>query len=134
MNKEAIQDYIDDNVRKSTDSSIQALTSLVRSLQEDNRRHREEELESRQLYRMEMLNTVENIVKVTVNGKIDAANKKLDMLIERSEPVIKQFEEKQIVNKQFGLIGTTTGKFAAFIGSLTVIGAAFIWFGKILYQ
>lgn len=88
-------DEIHDEIRMSTDSSIQALTVLVRDLQNDNRKHRQEELESRQAYRMEMLNTVENTVKVTVNGKIDAANKKLDMLIERSEPVLTQYEERK---------------------------------------
>ena len=86
---------IHDEIRQSTDSSIQALTMLVRDLQNDNRKHRQDELESRQAYRMEMLNTVENIVKVTVNGKIDSANKKLDMLIERSEPVLTQYEERK---------------------------------------
>ena len=86
---------IHDEIRQSTDSSIQALTMLVRDLQNDNRKHRQEEVESRQTYRMEMLNTVENIVKVTVNGKIDSANKKLDMLIERSEPVLTQYEERK---------------------------------------
>ena len=42
-------DEIHDEIRMSTDSSIQALTALVRDLQNDNRKHRQEELESREL-------------------------------------------------------------------------------------
>lgn len=110
-------DEIHDEIRMSTDSSIQALTTLVRDLQNDNRKHRQEELESRQAYRMEMLNTVENIVKVTVNGKIDAANKKLDMLIERSEPVLTQYEERKGFWATMSNYSKSVGLVAALVAS-----------------
>jgi hypothetical protein len=117
---------IKDHVRQSTDSAIQALTAVVKSVQDDNRRHREEELASREIYREKMLKTVEDIVKVTVNGKIDKIaikqqedSEKIDELvadIKRSEPVIKQYEDTKsfwtVFNSkviQIGIVGSFIG-------------------------
>ena len=88
-------DQIKDQIRQATDSSIQALTLMVREIQNDNRKHREEELGSREDHRKKMLKEVKEIVEITVNGKIDLANRKLDTLISRSAPVIKQYEDSR---------------------------------------
>jgi len=134
MLQEEIKNYIDDNVRKSTDSSIQALTNIVKS-------HHNAEIAAHEEFRNKLLAEVVDVVKTTVNGKIDLLNKKqdeqsekqnkdsekIDILIERTTPVVKEYEEKQVIRSVANRFGIGTSKFAAFIGSVTVIGAAIIW-------
>lgn len=89
------EDAIKDEIRRSTDSAIQALTMLVREIQVENRKHRAEESTAKKQHIELMLKEVGEKIEVVVNGKIDSANKKLDMLIRRTEPVIRQYEDSQ---------------------------------------
>lgn len=62
-----------------------------------------------------------------VNGKIKAIDTKLTEHIERVEPVIKAYEESELLNNTVGKYGERTiflGKIATSFG---VIGASIIW-------
>lgn len=112
-----IKDYIDDNVRKSTDSSIQALTIIIDGLKRDNAKHIENEIKSRQDFRVELADIVERQIKITVNGKIDKIDKKIDELT----PVLRQYNENKIVEERDKKRGMFAVKLA---GGLVTIGGA----------
>ncbi len=116
--------YIDDAVRKSTDSSIQAITNLVDDVKKDIKKiddkidsHKEIEAELRKEHREEMKKEVTNAVKeqvqVTVNGKIDTMRKEnnetnnriektvLDIkkTVDEMEPIREKYSTNQKVKK-----------------------------------
>ena len=121
-------DEIHDEIRMSTDSSIQALTALVRDLQNDNRKHRQEELESRELYREKLIQEVRLEMKAQFNGKMDSITKKVDtlgeqqvLLLERSEPVLTQFEERKGFWTTMSNYSKSVGLIAALVGGGVII-------------
>ena len=112
----------------STDSSIQALTALVRDLQNDNRKHRQEELESRELYREKLIQEVRLEMKAQFNGKMDSITKKVDtlgeqqvLLLDRSEPVLTQFEERKGFWTTMSNYSKSVGLIAALVGGGVII-------------
>ncbi len=112
---EEIRSYIDDNIRKSTDSAVKAMTEISRSIQvsvqaiDDRARvHREEEIDAREVHRENMMKVVETQIVKTVNGKLDKLSIKMDGMDEKitridsaTTPLIKDYTEKKIVGSFF---------------------------------
>lgn len=123
---------IKDEIRHSTDSAVQSLAIIVRSLQQDIIKHREEELASREEYRKNLTGDVKLEMKTQFNGKMDSimkqmdsVMKQLDTLITRSAPVIEQYEDKKGFwntmgdnTKKVGIIGAL---FAGLIAIFTYL-------------
>lgn len=85
MIQEETKDYIDDQVRLSTDSSLKAtsqvlgyLQNSIKEIKETLERHKEEEELSRERARDEMREAVKEQIQITVNGKIDRIAKTLE--------------------------------------------------------
>ena len=116
---------IKDQIRKSTDSAIQALTVIVREIQHENSKHRDEEIVSREAYRKELKEEVRHEMKVNFNGKMDTVMKKLDTLIEQTAPVIQQYENTKGFWKTMGdntkKVGIIGALFAGLIAIFTYL-------------
>lgn len=132
MDKPEIQDYIGDVVRKANDSSIQALTNLIKDIQEQQKDHREEELRSRLIYRDDMLMAVEKkieaIVPKVVNGKIDKLTNTVDEMrkdlkehVDVVQPIIESFNDKKGFWKTITAGGMKTGAVVGILAGGAVI-------------
>ena len=132
-----INEEIKDEIRHSTDSSIQALTLLVRDIQNDNRKHREEEMDSRVKYRTEMLSAVRDEMKVTVNGKIDNLTQQVKDMDDRFkehceivEPIIRQFEDRKGFWNTLSVSGKNIGLISGAIIGIGIIITALMKISK----
>lgn len=120
------KEYIDDNIRKGIDSAIQALTILIHGMMRDQQKHQEHEIQSRVVFKEEMIQTV----KTTVNGKID----RLQDDVSEIKPLLKELKDAKI-GRQF--VAGWFKKTAVWAGIISTIGGGvyaikqfFIWFLK----
>ena len=112
-----VENKVIDTVTLATNSAIQSLTNLIYRMEQSYINHREEELQARAKHREELSSLVTQQIKVTVNGKIDRLDKKLDELA----PVLEQYNENKIVEKRDSKRGASAVKWA---GALITIGGA----------
>jgi len=86
MSEEDIKNYIDDQVRLSTDSSIKALTNLLNEV-----------IKMFDSHKKEIAVVVENKIETKVNGKIDRLTKIVNdiaIAVEALKPVKEKFDEE----------------------------------------
>ena len=135
MEKPEIQDYISDVVRKVNDPSIQALTNLIKNIQDQQKEHKEEEIRSRLAYRDEMLTAVENKIKIVVpevvNGKIDKLTVTVKSMqedvnhikkaVQDFEPVREQYEDRKGFWKTLGGIKDKSWIIIGIVGGIGLI-------------
>jgi hypothetical protein len=112
------KEYIDDQVRLSTDSSIKAVTTMLSFLQTslnnifdkldqradiDDKKHEE--------FKQDMLVVVRDEIQNKVNGKIDRLSAKFDILIndEDLKEILKNHKENKIALKVVKNKGDTWG-------------------------
>lgn len=121
-------EQIKDEIRLGIDSGTHSLTTVVREVQHDVRemqhdfkKHREEELVSRETYRSLLIADVKKEMQVNFNGKMDKVMLKLDTLIERSAPVIKQYEDTKTTWSTIKKWGIHLGILGGIIASAKVI-------------
>lgn len=131
------EDQIKDEVRQSTDSAVQAITNIVRDIQNRMQEHgkeiratmeehKQEELRSRAIYREELLTAVENKVKTVVNGKIDGIKITVDAIkksIEEIQPLKKRFDDSNGFWNTMKRYSTGVGLFAGIMLSIGIIVA-----------
>lgn len=89
MEKEEIKNYVDEQVRHSTDSAIMALTRVIGDYNNRLEKHREEEAK----FREKMLETIRSEIKITVNGKIDGIKKTQEQDREINDQFRKEIRE-----------------------------------------
>lgn len=148
---------IKEEVRMATDSAIQSLTNIVGEIQKSSRKtneilesHRAEEIASREVYKDKMMEAVADQIKVTVNGKIDKIDTKIDIQSTKFEEhvvkheydmvdlkeIIKNHKDSKALKGAVSIIAetvTSTGKrwllpifygviaVSTFVGALTII-------------
>lgn len=118
MNPET-SDYINDQIRLSTDSAIQANTQILHFIQTSL-----SDLHKRfDTHNSEMSEEVKKVIKETVNGKIDRMSAKLDTHIEKVEPMLEVFEKNKIVKMELAKGGKLILKTA---GGVVTLGAAWM--------
>jgi len=86
MSEEDIKNYIDNQVRLSTDSSIKALTNLLNEV-----------IKMFDSHKKEIAVVVENKIETKVNGKIDKLTKLINDLtiaVAELKPVKEKFDEE----------------------------------------
>jgi len=102
------KEYIDDEVRKSTDSSIKAVTTMLSFLQTDlkdisNKIDQRADLDDKKHaeYKQDMLVVVREEIQNKVNGKIDRLSAKFDALIDDEDlkEILKNYKENKIALK-----------------------------------
>lgn len=102
MIQEETKNYIDDQVRLATDSSLKAISQVLGYLQNSNKeirevldRHKIEEEVSREKARQEMREAVKEQIQITVNGKID----KIAQTLEEMKDMKKDYDDGQGFNR-----------------------------------
>lgn len=105
MIQEETKNYIDDQVRLSTDSSIKAVSQVLGYLQQSNQEikktledHKENEIASREKAKEEMKVVVEVQMKKIVNGKLDKQDVKIDEILKQlaeMKQMKKDYDDKQ---------------------------------------
>lgn len=139
MEKEDIKNLIDENVRKSTDSAIKALTNLIGSIQQDTIKHRVDEALFRERFKEEMAVVVQKQIQITVNGKIDnlkhsqeTFHKEMNDFMKKIEPVEHKFSHDKSVEElrkeDTKRLLKWTGVIAALGGAVYIIKQFAIWF------
>lgn len=114
------KDYIDDQVRLSTDSTIKAQTQMLHYIQTSlNSLHGRFDSHNSNIQE-----EVKAVIKETVNGKIDRMSAKLDEHAMRVQPMLDVFEKNKVismvVNEKGKLILKTAG------GVVTLAAAYYI--------
>ncbi len=138
MKDPEVINYINDAVRKSTDSSIQAITNLVNGVRNDVGSvkkdidkidskidsHKVVEAELRKEHREDMKRevtfAVREQVEITVNGKIVKVDNKIDSLRRENNEGMKRIEDK--IDTKF----VTQDQFSPYRKTLNIIGGAII--------
>lgn len=139
MEKEDIKMLIEENVRKSTDSAIKALTNIVGSMQQDNVKHRVDEALFRERFKDEIAIVVQKQIQITVNGKIDnlkksqeTFHKEMNDFMKKLEPVEHKFAHDKSVEElrkeDTKSLLKWTGIIAALGGAVYVIKQFVVWF------
>jgi len=127
LSEKKIKEYIDDQVRQSTDSSIQSLTNNIADLKRVLREHAERETESRESLKEDVKRTI----KETVNGKIDRMQQGLDKSMADLAPIIKEYQDNKTTKETLERKGMVFVKGAAALGTLAggvyVIRELFQW-------
>jgi hypothetical protein len=128
-------DQIHDEIRRSTDSAIQALTNLVQSVIVDNRNHRQEEATAREEHRERMVVEVKETMDQQFNGKVKnilslmnemtqsqkEQTVKIDTIVRRTNPLVEQYEERVGFTKTVKKYGVNMGLIATAIGVTVIV-------------
>lgn len=127
MDIEAQKKMITDEVRKATDSSVQALTEMIHSLQTELQNYENSRTLRFDKFEKKISNTVEEMMERKFNGKmtkLEVYMKNTDEHIERVEPMIANYEKNKAAEMYLSDTAKKVGMIAGFIAGLGVIGAA----------
>ena len=140
MEKEEIKNYINDQVRNSTDSAIMALTRVIGDYNNKLEKHREEENK----FKEKILEIIRSEIKITINNKIDGIKKTQeqdreineqfrkeirDFITTNIKPIEQQFKKEE--NKKIVIKDLRKEAFSILVG-VTVIATAAISAKQIL--
>lgn len=122
-----MKDYIDDNVRQATDSSIQSLTNNISELKKVLNDHSRAEVESREAMKQHVAKTIKEVV----NGKIDRMQQTLNESMADLAPIIKEYKDnkttKETLERKGAFIVKGAAALATLAGGAYVIREIFQW-------